>query len=50
MSGYLNGPEVLGRLPVELALLAAGTPGAAALGGWLLSGAEPAGIGRQPMA
>jgi putative ABC transport system permease protein len=49
-AGYLDGFEVLRRLPVELLLLAAGTPTVAALAGWVLAGAEPPSISRQPLA
>jgi putative ABC transport system permease protein len=49
-TGYLDSPEVLRRLPVELLVLAAGTPTVAALAGWVLAGAEPPRIGRQPIA
>jgi putative ABC transport system permease protein len=49
-AGYLDAVDTLVRLPVlHLVLIAAGTPTAAALAGWLLAGREPPVVSRKPV-
>jgi len=49
-AGYLDDLSTLGRLPIpHLLILAAGTPIAATLAGWLLAGREPPALARQPI-
>jgi putative ABC transport system permease protein len=48
-TNQLDGLSALGSIPVgNLLLILIGMPLAAAIGGWLLAGREPAGLARQP--
>jgi len=50
IAGFLHNLDMLDRIPVlQLTVIAVGVPLVATVGGWLVSGREPAYLARQPM-